>query len=140
MNIEKKMKFKIKQTVDRIDLSDTKTPDDTYVEILFRSTGFSLYAFELSETFVKGGDKMMKVLGEYIGAVRKATKMLVALMKPYYNVLFKQIGFSKEEASDETFKQFSKRIEDYADLYYELYEIEHFMYMSKHSTLVADGN
>jgi hypothetical protein len=130
------MKFVVKQTVDSIDLP-FGAKNTVYVEYLFRVTGFSLYVVEMRDIFIKGGDKMLAVFKKYESDVRDAILSTVTLMKHYWNTLYTEMGFSSEEASDETFKQFSKRIEDYANLYYELYEIEHFMHMSENTNLIV---
>jgi hypothetical protein len=73
----------------------------------------------------------------YFQKINSTLQAFYPIAKDYFDYLKDTMGFSIDEASEDTFKVFLKPLEQFIEIYYDLFEIEHYIYLLKHTHLVV---
>jgi hypothetical protein len=132
------MLFEHRQTVQEIDLEKIILFPKKLTQYLRRSCGLDLYFREIHELTFNAPDNMKnKVFLAYKKRIINSFELLLPMISEYYLILFEEMGFSNEEASQKTWKMFVTKIEEFAKVYHELYEIDHYLHMIKSPTLTV---
>jgi hypothetical protein len=135
------MKFKVKLSVEEVSLENLIIGPPAYnplINYLKRSSGLALYFRELYELSYNATPTMRKeVFKKYQDSIMGVITALAPIIASYYKTLFVTMEFSDEEASEMTWKMFIKKVEDFAETFYDLYEIEHYLHMVKNPTLIV---
>lgn len=110
-----------------------------FAEYMMRSSGLKLYETEIKTFFIKTSPDLEAHINGFFKKINSSLQSFYPLAQDYFIYLIKDMGFSYDSASEMTFNIFQKPIEQFVEIYYDLFEIEHYMYLLKHPKLVIGG-
>lgn len=131
------MLFQIKQTVPYVDIGNNLANENTFVLYLSRATAFELYKKEIRLNLPYLSHSISSYFDGYFVIIENIMRSVYPLMKKYYEILYTQMGYENQDASEKTFLAFEKTLNDLFRVYHSLYEIDHHIYLIKNAKIIV---